>query len=72
MGILYGYMIAHLLPSITAWMALPTALVRTELAVPPLLRAAQIVMAAGVAASGLRDLYASFEGPRSEWPWERA
>jgi hypothetical protein len=30
------------------------------------------IMAAGVFASGVRDLYAAYELPRGGWPWENS
>jgi hypothetical protein len=70
MGILYGSMLAFLIPSIMRWWEQPTALVLAPAGVPPLLRWALTVMAAGVFASGLRDLYAAYELPHGAWPWK--
>jgi hypothetical protein len=70
MGILYGSMLAFLIPSIMGWWEQPTALVLAPAGVPPLLRWALTVMAAGVFASGLRDLYAAYELPHGAWPWK--
>ena len=69
MGILYGSMLAFLIPSIMRWWGQPTALVLAPADVPPLLRWALTVMAAGVFASGVRDLYAAYELPHGAWPW---
>jgi hypothetical protein len=69
MGILYGAMIAKLIPTLIAWWTLPTALAPTA---PPISRAltvALLAMAAGVSLSGLRDLYAALELRGSGWPW---
>src|SRR6185295_13468966 len=63
MGILYGAMIANLVPSLVRWWALPTALAVEWAGVPDLLRRGLLVMAAGVSLSGLRDLYAALELP---------
>ena len=69
MGILYGAMVAHLIPVLAQWWALPTALAPASLDIPPVLRWGLVLMAAGVAASGLRDLYAALELPHGSWPW---
>lgn len=69
MGILYGGMIAYLLPSLRAWWERPTGLVVAPPAMPELLRWALVAMAVGVFLSGVRDLYASTGAPRGGWPW---
>ena len=68
MGILYGAMIAHLLPVINTWKSLPTELAIRPIE-DPLLKWSLTVMAAGVLASGIRDLYAAMELPGGAWPW---
>jgi hypothetical protein len=69
MGILYGAMVAHLLPVLGHWWSLPTALAPTAVAAPELLRWALTVMAVGVFLSGVRDLYAALGLPHGGWPW---
>ena len=69
MGILYGAMIASLIPVLFNWAALPTALAVHPPDVPVALRSALLLMAIGVLVSGLRDLYAAYELPRGSWPW---
>ncbi len=69
MGILYGAMVANLLPVLWHWGALPTALVAMPAAVPEALRWSLTVMAAGVFLSGVRDLYAALGLPHGGWPW---
>jgi hypothetical protein len=69
MGILYGAMIASLIPVASRWWPLPTDLVRTVPEVPRALRCGLGVMAAGVFVSGLRDLYAAYNLPHGGWPW---
>jgi hypothetical protein len=69
MGILYGAMIASLIPALMAWRSLPTALVVALPDVPVTLRWGLVLMAAGVFLSGLRDLYAAYELPHGRWPW---
>jgi hypothetical protein len=70
MGILYGAMIAKLIPTLLDWWRLPTALVATAPPIPRALIVALLVMAAGVSLSGLRDLYAALEFPGGGWPWD--
>ena len=69
MGILYGAMIASLIPVLVEWAALPTALVIRPADAPLMLRTALLLMAVGVLVSGLRDLYAAYELPHGAWPW---
>lgn len=71
MGILYGAMLAHLLPTLAAWWQAPTALAVAAAPVAAWLRIALTVMAAGVLVSGLRDAYAALELPGGSWPWPR-
>jgi hypothetical protein len=70
MGILYGAMIASLIKVLASWWQLPTALVISAPDIPEALRGSLLIMAAGVSASGLRDLYAAFELPHGGWPWQ--
>jgi hypothetical protein len=69
MGIIYGAMLANLLPVIWGWGQLPTALSPTEPAAPEPLRWGLTVMAIGVFISGARDLYAALGLPHGGWPW---
>src|SRR5262245_47761282 len=69
MGILYGAMIASLVPVLIAWSLLPSGLVIASPDVPDLLRWGLALMAAGVFVSGIRDLYAALELPHGAWPW---
>jgi hypothetical protein len=59
MGILYGAMIAKLIPTLGAWWTLPTGLVVEWVEIPTVLRVGLFVMAAGVIVSGLRGARAS-------------
>jgi hypothetical protein len=68
MGIIYGIMVANLLPVLWQWWSLPTGLVPTA-AEPAFLAWALTLMAVGVFVSGLRDLYAALELPHGAWPW---
>lgn len=69
MGILYGAVLAQLVPVIAGWWREPTALALGEQPVPRLLSLALALMAAGVALSGARDLCAALGLPKSGWPW---
>ena len=70
-GILYGAMLAYLVPTLPHWWIMPTQLAASPVAVFPALRWAVFLMGTGVLLSGLRDLYAAFEMPGSAWPWKR-
>lgn len=69
MGILYGAMVANLLPVLWHWWSLPTAL-QPSIEAPMPLRWGLFVMAAGVFLSGARDLYAALGLPHGGWPWD--
>ena len=69
MGILYGAMIANLLPVLKHWWTLPTMLAVDWAPIPQTLAWSLFLMAAGVFASGARDLYAAMELPHGSWPW---
>jgi len=69
MGILYGGMLAFLIPVLLSWWPLPTTLAPASPDVPELLRWSLTLMAAGVFLSGVRDLYAAFGLPHGNWPW---
>ena len=69
MGILYGAMVACLIPVLIRWWQLPTALLPVSPGIPEMLQWALVTMAVGVAASGLRDLYAAYGLPHGGWPW---
>jgi hypothetical protein len=69
MGILYGAMIAMLIPVLLRWWRLPSALVIERPDVPVPLQWMLLMMAVGVTVSGLRDLYAAYGLPHGGWPW---
>jgi hypothetical protein len=69
MAIVYGAMIANLLPQMLGWSQQPTALVRIAPDVGVGIRWLLTVMAFGVSVSGVRDLYAVFGGAGCSWPW---
>ena len=69
MGILYGAMIASLIPVLIEWLRQPTGLVIASPDVPDVVRWTLMVMAAGVLVSGVRDAYAALGLPHGAWPW---
>ena len=69
MGILYGAMLACLIPTLRDWAQLPTDLAVNPAPVAESLRWLLSVMAGGVLLSGLRDLYAALGLPQGGWPW---
>jgi hypothetical protein len=71
MGILYGAMVANLLPELWRWWHLPTALTIAPATSSQILLWGLPLMAVGVLLSGLRDLYAALELPGGAWPWRR-
>lgn len=70
MGILYGAVLARLAPVLLTWWREPTSFAATNETIPPTLVWALTLMAAGVALSGARDLYAALGLPGGGWPWE--
>jgi len=72
MGINYGAMLACLAPTLWLWGEERTALILEPAPVSRAVVDVLMLMAGGVLVSGLRDFYASFEFPLSEWPWKRA
>ena len=69
MAIIYGAMLANLLPAVLAWRREATALVPHTEAVDAVLVWVLTLMSAGVALSGLRDAYAALGLPGGAWPW---
>ncbi|HWS87360.1 MAG TPA: hypothetical protein VN282_10365 [Pyrinomonadaceae bacterium] len=72
MAIIYGAMLANLLPVLNAWRHQSTALVPHTEVVPEGLVWVLTLMSAGVALSGLRDAYAALGLPGGAWPWASA
>ena len=68
-GIVYGAMLAFLVPELVGWAAEATALVPVSYPVPAGLRVALLAAAGGIALHGLRDLAAVLELRGSSWPW---
>jgi phosphatidylglycerophosphate synthase len=69
MGIVYGMMLANLVPNLLQWWTRPAGLVLAPPDAPLLLRLGITAMALGILVSGLRDLYAVLGLPRASWPW---
>jgi hypothetical protein len=69
MGIIYGAILANLLPVLWGWLHSPTGFAQAKIAMPELLRWSLIVMAICVFLSGARDLYAALGRPQGGWPW---
>jgi hypothetical protein len=69
MGILYGAMLANLIPTMRDWVVRPTALPWAPANTMLMLRWCLTAMALGVLLSGMRDLYASLGLPGGNWPW---
>src|SRR5712691_556637 len=69
MGLVYGAMLAYLLPIVVVWWAAPTALSVSPPAVPEPLRWLLFAMAVGVLLSGVRDCYATCSLQYGAWPW---
>ena len=69
MAIVYGSMLANLLPILWQWWSLPSALASSHAEAPEVLRCSLTVMAVGVFLSGVRDLYAALGLPGGDWPW---
>lgn len=59
MGIVFGVLLAHLVPVLLSWWSEPTAFVRADATESSLLRWTLSVMAMGVFLSGVRDLCAA-------------
>ncbi len=70
MGILYGAMLAMLVPTLLTWWQRPTGLVFEAARIPGWTRIALAAMGVGVLLSGLRDLYAAMDLPGGAWPWK--
>lgn len=70
MGILYGAMIASLIPVLVSWWRSPEGIVVSAADVPAVLQWMLAALTVGVFVSGVRDLYAAYELPHGGWPWK--
>jgi hypothetical protein len=69
MGIMYGAMLASLVPTLNAWLGSATGLAFEPVLIPGWMRMIVSLMGVGVVGSGLRDLYAALGLPGGGWPW---
>lgn len=71
MAIVYGAMLANLVPELWRWWGLGTGLVVDPAPVPMWLRLGLSALAVGTLASASRDAYAvlGFPSPLARWPW---
>jgi hypothetical protein len=69
MGIVYGAMLAYIVPTLREWWSEPTELAISSPAVSTVLKWTLVIMAAGVLLSGIRDLCAAAGMRNSAWPW---
>lgn len=72
MGIVYGAMLAFLVPVLAGWIGAATGFAGMAYDVPDVLRWGLLAGAAGIGVHGLRDLAAVLEVPGSDWPWRTA
>lgn len=70
MGIVYGAMLAFLVPILYGWWLEPAGFVAKPSAEITLLDWSLLLMALGVFLSGARDLYAGLGLPGGAWPWQ--
>ncbi len=70
MGIVYGAMLATIVPTLRVWWSTPTALVLSPAPISDALKWIMVVMAVGVFLSGIRDLSAAAGLRYSAWPWK--
>jgi hypothetical protein len=69
MGIVYGAMLAFLIPVMVSWWSAPTALAFSPPPFPRALRWTLMLMSLGLFLSGARDAGAAYGLPHSSWPW---
>ena len=71
MGIIYGAMIAFLVPILWEWGQMPSELVGSTYGAPAPLIGFLLLAGAGVFLSGVRDFYAALQLPNCNWPWPK-
>ncbi|MBA3277506.1 MAG: hypothetical protein H0U22_02025 [Geodermatophilaceae bacterium] len=71
MAIVYGAILANLIPVLIGWWRLPAGLAGDPVPVPVWLRLGLSALAVGTLASAIRDTYAvaGFPRPLARWPW---
>lgn len=72
MAVVYGAVLARLVPVLQDWWDQPSGLRAVAPEVPLALRIGLTAMGIGIALSGLRDLYAAQGGRYGAWPWTAA
>jgi hypothetical protein len=74
MAIVYGAILANLIPVLIGWGRLPAALIADRVPVPLWLSLGLSALAVGTLASAGRDTYAvaGFPRPLARWPWSSA
>jgi len=72
LGILYGAMVANMIPTLFDWWRQPSALQYLPPPIPWWLQWSLLAMGAGAVLSGLRDLYSALRLPYGHWPWTPA
>jgi hypothetical protein len=70
MGIVYGAMLACIVPTIRTWWREPSELSISRPMISATPRWIMLAMAIGVALSGIRDLCAAAGLKGSSWPWK--
>ncbi len=71
MGIVYGAMLASIVPTLRIWWSRPTELALSPRPTVEALRWIMAIMAVGVFLSGVRDLCAAAGLRGSAWPWNQ-
>ena len=71
MGIVYGAMLASIVPTLRTWWYRPSEITLSPPIVGKGLRLIMVGMALGVFLSGIRDLSAAAGLHGSDWPWRR-
>ncbi|HVQ88009.1 MAG TPA: hypothetical protein VMT88_07495 [Actinomycetes bacterium] len=69
MGVIYGAMLANLVPSMVKWADQPTGIDAVHYALPEWWLLGLILLGVGTLLSGLRDLYAAAGLPGGALPW---
>jgi len=69
MAVVYGAVIARLVPELQEWWNQPSGLRAVAPDVPMALRVGLTAMGVGIALSGLRDLHAARGARHGAWPW---
>jgi hypothetical protein len=74
MAIVYGAILANLIPVLIGWWRLPAGLVADRVPVPLWLSLGLSALAVGTLVSATRDAYAvaGFPRPLARWPWSSA